>query len=390
MSIGGGECGRNLLTHTRMSTFKTCPRKHYFRYVLGIERDRDSAPQNFGKNSHFGLDQRNQGIALDSIAYSIRCRYAIIPDWITTDEDRQKWDVEEEQVVRMLYGYDWRWKNDSYEVLATEQTFNLPIRNPATGRASTIVRVAGKIDKIVRLPDGRCALVEHKTTGDSIESPDADFWKRVRLDHQVTLYFWAARELGYEVETIIYDAIHKPGMEPFKATPAEKRKYKKDGKLYANQREHNEPIEQYGERLTNDIGKRPDFYFRREEVPRLESDVAEFLDELWQQQKAIQQARLHRRHYRNPAACIHPYRCQFLDICQGAGGCADGVPDGYRKLDYLHPELLENENEPATDSAAGAPAAPVEGEQSAFANGIYYGPETSAARTDSRAAANHH
>ncbi len=42
--------------------------------------------------------------------------------------------------------------------------FDIALVNPETGRPSTNWRLAGVIDRIVRLPDGRLALMEYKTT----------------------------------------------------------------------------------------------------------------------------------------------------------------------------------------------------------------------------------
>src|SRR5690606_32440122 len=133
-------------------------------------------------------------------------------------------------------------------------------------------RLAGKIDKIVRLPDGRTAIMEHKTTSDSIAS-DSDYWARLRLDSQISLYVLAARELGYDVQTVLYDVVRKPRHERYRATPPELRKYKKDGTLYANQRERDETPQEFGQRVYQAMYTEFDSYFARQEIPRLESDL---------------------------------------------------------------------------------------------------------------------
>ena len=42
--------GRNLLTHSRMVSAKTCLRKHYYAYELGLRRDTDGQLQFVGEN----------------------------------------------------------------------------------------------------------------------------------------------------------------------------------------------------------------------------------------------------------------------------------------------------------------------------------------------------
>ncbi len=349
--------GRDLLTYSRITCFKTCPRKEWIQYMLGIRKIKTAAPLRFGTAFHLGLDLLGQDISLLSVIAQIRFGYETPPAWADAD-DIAELQIECEKVCCLLSGYHWRWQDDEAAVMATEQVFCLPIRNPETGRASHTFKIAGKIDKIVERADLCIAIREHKTTGDPIEKPDADYWKRTRLDQQVTGYFWAARELGHAVETIEWDAIHKPGMAPHKATPIEKRKYKKDGDLYANQRLVDEPLPEYAERLMADIGSRPNFYYRREEVPRLQSDIDEYLAELWQVAIAIRQAQLHDRHYRNTSACTSPYRCEYLDVCHGAESFADGLPEGFEKIDFVHPELEELRNGKRTAAPTESTAEP--------------------------------
>jgi hypothetical protein len=89
-------------------------------------------------------------------------------------------------------GYQWRWAGARLEVVATEQAFRVPLVNPATGKATPTFELAGKIDGIVRLEDGRLAVKESKTCSEDLGA-DSDYWRRLRIDHQITLYMLAAR-----------------------------------------------------------------------------------------------------------------------------------------------------------------------------------------------------
>ncbi len=332
--------GQELLTHTRIQCRKTCPRKHNLRYNLGIERERVSDAMTRGTMMHLALNWLAQGLPLSHVVERIEQRYKIMPEWA----DRDQWRLECRILVCMICGYDWRWKSDGLEiVIKTEQRFELPICNPETGKATPSYRIAGRKDRVLRLSDGRNAVLETKTTSDSI-SPDSDYWKKLRLDQQVTLYLWAEQQEDATVETIIYDVVHMPGIRPKKLTKAEQ-------KIHGVERE---TLELFEARLMRDIYERPDFYFARQEVPRLKSDIDEFLHELWQVQKDIRASELNGRHYRNTAACTVPYRCQFLDICHDMHPLMlSTLPEGFRCLDYLHPELLENPHaEPPADETA--------------------------------------
>ena len=347
--------GRGLLTHSRIQTAKTCLRKHLYAYEFGLRPLREAQPLRMGSAVHLALDLLAQGETLEDVVATLRQNYATRPEWA----DEHEWLTECEIVVRLVCGYVWRWQGDGLTVLATEQAFEMPIVNPSTGREARNFRIAGKLDKVVRRADGRVLLKEHKTTGDSIEA-DSDYWRRLRIDSQVSLYMLGARYKGFGVEGILYDVIHKPGMRPkqmpvldgdgFKIVTNEtgERQFKTNNSPYQSANKAKgwtlettlETPTAFGDRLNADIGARPDFYYRREEIARLGSDLDEFEVELWHRQKNLRECQKHGWWDRNTDACLHPYRCAYRELCfQGINPTNGDIPEGYRKLDYVHPEL---------------------------------------------------
>lgn len=363
--------GLNILTHSRIQSFKTCPRKHQLAYIIGLRKERDSDALRFGTWFHKGLDWLAQGRTIEDVCGAIRDAYAKPPAWAKSDDDLYALAVECEQVCCMVAGYVWRWGNDGSTVLTTESKFELPIWNPDTGQPTPTYVISGKKDKIVLLADGRMALREHKTTGDSIDV-NSDYWKRVRIDHQITLYFWAERTIGLAIDTIEYDVVHKPGIEPKSAVPVldeQDRKIVVDAHGDRVLKTNGEPrltadsdkgyrllsrpetLDEYAARLMKDIGERPDFYYARQEVPRLQEHVDEFLLELWQTQKTMRAAELHGYHFRNTGACASPYRCEYLDICHGSVDLTRGVPEGFVVIENIHQELTDATTEHTAESA---------------------------------------
>lgn len=365
----------NLLTHSRTSCAKTCLRKHYYQYELGVRVAFESRPLRMGSAVHLGLelyaDSGNQETAIAAAVGG----YDELPVWANTQELIDEWIIEREKVARLLSGYFWYWQNQRFEIVSNEQQFRLPIRNPQTGGTTPNWELGGKIDKIVRLEDGRLAVMEHKTCSDPLE-PESDYWKRLRIDQQISLYMLAARELGHDVQTVLYDVIRKPSISP-KLIPllddrglkivldadgnrAIKENILKSGKPGAG---HGEPAQsanadkgwvlqqrretaaEYGERLTDDIVARPTFYFARQEIPRLDADLEEFRQELWDMQKNLRESQLHNRWYRSTGACVKPYRCEYLDICHNGIDLSQGVPAGFVRVENLHPELTDDASE---------------------------------------------
>ena len=366
--------GRNLLTHTRMQGMKTCPRKELFAYQAGIRVDRDSRAIHIGKGVHLGLHLLGEGIALDEVVTLVRFQFA---KTAPTPGYEREHELDEETTVRILCGYHWRYGALEAglfggKVIACEQQFQLPIVNPRTGRQAQKLMLAGKFDKIIEPPDIRLAIEEHKTTGENTIAPDSDYWRRLRLDRQVALYLLAARRGGYPVQTVIYDAIKKPGLSlnqvPILDSDGKKIvldsaacrvKTKKglwretgskaDGYVLQTRLE---TVEEFGERFNQDMAARPDWYFQRREIAFTEADIAELEYDIWHTQQLI----LHHQRLgvwpvgATPGCCITPYRCEFYDLCANGFNppdALDHVPDGYKRLDWVHPEL---EQEQAHDS----------------------------------------
>lgn len=352
----------NLLTHSRQDTFKTCRRKHFFSYELGLRRTTDAKALRMGSAFHEGVETLGNGGTLEAACEAVRQAYDVEDVF-----DQYEWDIERETVLRLVCAYQWRWTNDSLGYMAVERSFELPLLNPVTKKRTSSFNLAGKIDAIVRLEDGRVAVKETKLFGDDI-GQDSDLWRRMRMDHQVSLYMTAARRLGFEVETVLYDVARKPTIKPT-AVPlldsggikivldrngervrTGKGAFRQTGSTEDGYILQTRPmtIEEWGEKLTNDIAERPDFYFQRIEVPRLDQDLYEYQSEIWEIQQAIRTAQKSGHWFRtvNKNTCSF---CPYFDIC-ASGRVIDRnatPPEGFEFVDDLHPEL-ERKNERST------------------------------------------
>jgi hypothetical protein len=91
----------------------------------------------------------------------------------------------------------------------------------------------GKLDGLLRLADGRVAILEHKTTSSDARS-GSDYRRRLTLDPQVGTYFEGCEALGTPAEVCVWDVLQKPAIRPLRATG--EIKLKKDGQPRAGQR----------------------------------------------------------------------------------------------------------------------------------------------------------
>ena len=320
----------NLLTISRLRTWRDCKRKHRLVYLDGWRPRREDEAISFGRLVHEGLER-----------------------WWTAPADQRliaafarirgrAQDLHQEAAAQeLLRAYDRRWAlaMEAYEVLAVEATFTAPLINPETGAASRTFNLAGKVDAVVReRATGRVLLVEHKTTSEAIDDPTATYWRRLAMDGQVSHYFVGAESLGFQVEGCLYDVLLRPRMKPLKATPPESRKYTKDGRLYAAQRETDESPDEYAARLRADRDAAPEKYFQRREVPRTEDDLRDYLFDAWAEARTLRESELAGRAPRSPEACFRFGVCPFFEHCAN-GLRLEDAPDQFEQVGHVHPEL---------------------------------------------------
>lgn len=341
-----------VLTQSCLSTYRRCPRQYYYRYELCLARERTAQPLRFGSAYHMGLELAATVPVADAIQQAA-ASYDVTPPWA----DAFEWAAERETLRAMLAGYFWYYESDDAEIVSTEGQWHVPLVNPESQTASRTYALAGKIDKIIRLSDGRLAVREYKTTSESIE-PDSEYWQRLRCDAQISAYVYAARKLGHDVETVSYDVTRKPEISP-KLIPALDvdgckivtdangvRVLNKNGKPRESASSENgwklesarETAEAFGQRLLADIGARPEFYYARREIPRLQSDLDEFEEEVFQQSQQLHQSRRRGLWFRNvgPMTCRY---CTFASFCLQNIKINDAPPPGFVVLPDAHPEL---------------------------------------------------
>lgn len=274
---------REALTASRMGALLSCPRKHYWQYEVGLRSTTaDAAALRFGTAWHAAMDARSKGAGYEDALKAA----------LDTSTGNTVDELQAATIAGLLNGYFARYGQRDAEIAAThdEVQFTFPLDGSRT------FEVAGKIDRLCVLADGRQALWERKTTSDSLDS-GSDYWLRLRFNSQLLQYVDAARRHLWAVENVIYDVVRKPSISPLSSIPVTdeqgrkvvldangERVFKKDGspretgdsaKGFVLQTRA-ETMEEYARRLAEDTRLRPEFYFARREVPILDQDLAEF------------------------------------------------------------------------------------------------------------------
>lgn len=307
-----------VLTNSEMKTRRRCPREHFLSYVLGYRPRTESEALRFGTRWHLGLEAWYLGKGLnDSISAAI--------EGLDDPYEAARLEV-------LLTGYHARWSGEVLPVRGVEVEFRAPLVNPDTGAASRTFQLGGKLD--VLLDDG---LMEHKSTSQDI-GPGSVYWQRLVMDSQVSTYFAGARTLGVEPRRCVYDVVRKPAMRPLRATPVESRKYTKDGRLYASQREEDETPDAYAQRLAEEVAANPDKYYQRGEVVRLEEEERAYAADVWQLSRAMRDDARLQAHVRNPDACErYGSLCGFFGVCSGTASLDDETH--FERVEHVHQEL---------------------------------------------------
>lgn len=326
-----------VLTQSSLTTFRRCPREYFFSYVLNRKGRRKSAALRFGSLYHRGLNAWWSATA-HRVDFDARTFTPLRPTpearFASAVEAMRRYALEEGEfdafdLVKaecLMAGYTARWCDEPYETIAVEKRFDT--------RHGDAFDLHGSIDAIARnLADASIIHnVESKTTSQDI-SAGSNYWRRViALDSQVSTYMVASREMGYDVRDTIYDVTRKPEIVPLKATPEESRKYTKPTKaepiprLYKGQREEDETLDEYRDRLAADIVARPDWYYARQTIVRLEHDDEEHAKDVVATAEMIAHAEERGAWPRSPNACERYRRlCDFFEVCSGETTIEDGT-----------------------------------------------------------------
>lgn len=314
-----------IVTTSEIKTFQRCQRLHHYKYTLAYKPVERPHPLEFGTLVHAGLE------AWWATAGDLEKVFEALKT------EHEKSDLDSLDLVRadvMMCGYHARWLDEPITVLAVEHEFKVPIRHP-DGRTHH-VELVGKFDALCEI-DGLVFVPEHKTKSQAVET--SGYFEQLRADLQVSNYLIAATEMGHSPGGALYDVLVKPD-EPKRATPVESRRYRKDGGLYAAQRDRDESATEYRERLLEEMTTKPTEYYQRAPVVRTNTELDEARLDLWETASAVYSAPSESHHPRSPDACrAYGRACSFWGVCWGGESLEDSGK--YVKLSNPYQEISD-------------------------------------------------
>jgi hypothetical protein len=303
---------------------------------------------------------------MDRVARYLNRAYAVVPDNKTRDD----WELERTILLYSLSGHRWLYagEEDRWEVIESEIKFEVPVKNPATGRNMPKVVFVGKIDRLVR--DKNTGLVyvwERKSTSHSITSQD--YWTGLTQGDQISGYLAGGRHaqrIGMlrpyginpedaPIQGAWVDVWHKPDIQPKRVSKADTKTLVETGEYCGTKvtfpSNYGEILdtgavlietpEMFGVRLLADIAERPAHYFAQREVSRTDQELERFQLRLYKLAKQIRAVEKGDLWCHNLQSCENKFRCEFLDLCRsGVEVDAETVPVGYRKRHPVQEEVV--------------------------------------------------
>lgn len=248
----------------------------------------------------------------------------------------------------LLAGYHKRWQSAGYVPERVEEVLTSDLYNPESGRKSRSFQVGGKLDVVARI-SGRRVLIDHKTTSQDITDPNAPYWRQLVVEGQVSHYMLLQWMYGEKCDDAVWDVVRKPMISPKKLSQADRRAAASLGTYHGSRisdeskramvEQERETLEMFELRLAHDCSvERPEWYFARRSVPRMDTEILEYAADLWEQaQDILHERKRGRLPPKNGGACMtYGTPCKFLGICSGHD---TATSDRWQSKEKLYPEL---------------------------------------------------
>lgn len=312
--MGKGQDEMISLSHTSMACARTCRRQYHYRYVLRLRAVEEAQALRFGQAWHCVMEERRLHPDMP------------FADVLSAIDGMNLEQAERIAISCMAMSYFKYYVNVTPRFKVVEKAWTVPLINPDGGVSRTF-NLTGRTDAV----DDQDRIWETKTSGEDL-SGDSDLWVRLRMDPQLSLYYYVMRTMGLPVGGIIYDVVRKPGLKFSRVPELDEDGLKvvlhEDGSRAINKngsprqtggegltvQTREETPEEFTERLLADIADRPEYYFQQRLITRLDEDVLDYLRDIWQQAKALHDALNNGRWFRNVSHHTCKW-CEYAPLC---------------------------------------------------------------------------
>lgn len=295
------------LSHSRLNTFRKCPKMYWWRYVYGIEPIREPDSFIIGSLLHticenYYKNKLTRQQAVDAAWLTVK---AIIAD--CAPEEQESWLIMSHTAIAM-FEFMPNYLLDPVDTSMVEKSFVMPIFTSDNDK----ITYEGHIDRYVGCKN---MIRELKTT----INPDM-FVRYAAVSPQVTGYVLGCKRVfGHDPKGVTYDLIRKPLLR----------------------KKQNEDCEQFCQRIRDDYRTRPEFYYRREHTYRSPQQLAQFeidiksigIDilgkmKVYETNKVVGTELF----WRNHEACFSRGECPYYKICFTKDSMTEQI--FYKKIEH--------------------------------------------------------
>lgn len=267
------------LSYSNAATFRSCPKKYYWHYVMGLIPISRAPSLTLGGILHLAFDYFYKGLSDVEV-------YTLIADAFTEEMSREE-AADQETILLNKYIALGMWLNYPYKNLkefdsiASEEEFVIPLCDG--------VELVGKVDGRVS-QFNNWWVRELKTTGLTTRQ----FIGRCEVSGQSTGYVYGLTKKGFNIKGILYEYIKKPQL----------RKGEK------------ETADDFGRRIMKDYKDRPKFYFNRHLSYRTPVDLNNYEEDIVAVAKDMLEHIEANSFYRNTDSCWnYNTECEYSKIC---------------------------------------------------------------------------
>jgi CRISPR/Cas system-associated exonuclease Cas4 (RecB family) len=269
------------VSNSSISLYRTCQKKYYFHYVLGLTPRKANAGFILGGTIHTAFDKYYKGEDFKAIVNFIDATYKTAMTTLPPEEQEQCY-LDSKTALGMFLNFPF--KQLTFDKIESEREFKLPLMKDVL----FVGRVDGKVtDK------GHKWIREVKTTGE-VKSA---FENKSRVSSQATGYVWGISQVDNEhIVGVLYDGLRKPRLIK-KVT---------------------EDMYEFGQRIYLDYcdEKKKESYFYRYPTYRTPTDVELWLEDTKSTVKSIQRSWKKMDFPRNTGGCfVFNKECEYMRVC---------------------------------------------------------------------------
>ena len=327
------------LSPSRMNCLLECPRKHYYKYELGIEKVEKSKALSLGSAWADFKERFRRGAPVELAVAQV----------VEVQKDIANLNIPQFVAMATAYGECYG-DRDVYRHIYPEVEFKRHM-DELPGDFIAI----GRLDAICVTHGGEHVINEDKSTSQDI-SQGAPYWDRLFFNVQALQYVCEVRLLGWDVHRVVYEAARKPKTER-KTIPTldengqkivicdetGERAYNKDGKPRQAAGEgftiqgRMETDDEYAGRMKADIVAAPEKWFAQQDIWVTDDSLDEFACHRLACVRTILANREAGAALADPAKAwprnVDSMRCRMCDYCgfclQGGRPDPDALPEGF-------------------------------------------------------------